>query len=203
MAGLKAAVGDRIPSRAECEALMAQYAMRANIVEHSLEVMNVALAIIDNLKSDVQTNRDLVIAATLLHDITKTRSLETRENHALSGGTLLRELGFTSTAEIVEQHVIMRDINLGGRLEEREIVYYADKRVRHTVIVTLEERVADLIDRYGTTEAIRTQILQNKQQALLVEQKIAGFLKGDMHQQKGQSLEFPSLAKRGKGRFNR
>ncbi len=85
---------------------------------------------------------------------------------------LLRELGFPSTAEIVEQHVIISNINPGGRLEEREIVYYADKRVRHNGIVSLDERVADLIQRYGTTEAIRTQILQNKQQALAIEQKI-------------------------------
>ena len=84
---------------------MAQYSMRPHIIEHSIQVVNVSLAIIDNLKNGVSVNRDLVIAAALLHDITKTTSLETNENHAVSGGALLRKLGFSSTAEIVEQHI--------------------------------------------------------------------------------------------------
>ena len=172
---------DRIPSRAECDALMVQYSMLPNIVKHSREVMRVALAIVDNLRSGVSVNRDLVLAAALLHDITKTKSLETKERHDTSGGELLRELGFRSAAEIVEQHVIIHNLNLEGRLEEREIVYYADKRVLHDTIVTIEERVHDLVQRYGTVEEIRNLILQNKSQVLAVERKIAGFMAIDLH----------------------
>jgi uncharacterized protein len=173
--------GDRIPSRAECDELMAQYSMLPNIVRHSREVMRVALAIVDNLRSGVSVNRDLVLAAALLHDIAKTKSLETKEHHDASGGALLRELGFRSAAEIVEQHVIIQNLNLEGRLEEREIVYYADKRVLHDTIVTIEERVHDLIRRYAATEEIRRRILENKTQALAVERKIAGFMAIDLH----------------------
>jgi uncharacterized protein len=171
---------DRIPSRAKCDELMVQYSMLPKIVAHSLQVMNVSLAIIDNLKSGVHVNRDLVIAAALLHDITKTKSLETKERHDASGGALLRELGFPSTAEIVEQHVIIRNLNLDGRLEEWEIVYYADKRVLHDTIVTIDERVHDLVQRYGTVEEIRNLILQNKRQVLAVERKIADFMAIDL-----------------------
>lgn len=173
---------DRIPSRAKCHELMVQYAMRPHIIEHCMQVMNVSLMIIDNLKNGVSVNRDLVIAGALLHDITKTISFETNENHAVSGGALLRELGFPSTAAIVEQHIRIQNLNFGGRLEEREIVWYADKRVRHDTIVTIEERMHDIILRYGTTEEIRNQILQNKSQAILLEQKIADFIKIDIHQ---------------------
>jgi hypothetical protein len=94
----------------------------------------------------------------------------------------LRELGFPRVAEIVEQHVIIQNINLQGRLEEREIVYYADKRVLHDTIVTIDERVHDLIQRYGTVEEIRNLILQNKSQVLTVERKIASFMKIDIDQ---------------------
>ena len=174
-------ITDRIPNRDECEELMARYSMLPNIVEHSLQVMRVSLAVTDNLKDGVSVNRNLVIAAALLHDITKTRSLETKERHADSGGTLLRELGFPSIAEIVEQHVIIQNLNLEGKIEEREIVYYADKRVMHDTIVTIEERVHDLMQRYGTAEEIRNQILRNKEQVLAVERKIAGFMKIDIH----------------------
>lgn len=171
---------DRIPTREECDALMARYGMLPNIVAHSLQVMCVSLAITDHLKVGVSVDRDLVMAAALLHDITKTRSLETHERHDASGGALLKELGFPRIAAIVEEHVIIRNLNLEGRLEEREIVYYADKRVMHDTIVTIEQRVHDLMERYGTAEDIRNLILQNKGQVLAVERKIASFLNTDI-----------------------
>jgi uncharacterized protein len=174
-------ITNRIPTREECDEIMAIYSMLPNIVAHSLQVMHVSLAIVDNLKDDVSVNRNLVIAAALLHDITKTRSLETKERHDASGGVLLRELGFPRIAEIVEQHVIIQNLNLEGNLEEREIVYYADKRVMHDTIVTIKERVHDLIQRYGTGEEIRNLILQNEVQVLAVERKIAGFMKIDIN----------------------
>ncbi|MGB5217176.1 MAG: HD domain-containing protein [Smithella sp.] len=172
---------DKIPGRAECEELMARFSMLPHIVEHSRQVMRVALAVTDHLKTGVSVNRELVMAASLLHDITKTRSLKTHEKHAASGGELLRDLGFSSVAEIVEQHVIIRDLNPGGGIEEKEIVYYADKRVMHDTIVSIEERVQDLMVRYGTTEEIREQIFRNREQMLAVEQKIAGLMKVTMH----------------------
>lgn len=170
-------IGDRIPSQEECEKLMAHHSMLPNIVEHSIQVMHVSLAITDNLKNGMAVNRNLVIAAALLHDITKTRSLKTNERHDISGGELLREMGFTSVAEIVEQHIVFQNLNPQGRLEEREIVYYADKRVTHDKIVTIDERVHYLIQRYGTTEEIRSRIFQNKNLVLAVESKIAYFMK--------------------------
>jgi hypothetical protein len=67
---------------------------------------------------------------------------------------------------------------LEGRLEEREIVYYAGKRVLHDTIVTINERLLDLIERYGC----ENRILQNKNQVLTVERKIASFMKIDIDQ---------------------
>jgi putative nucleotidyltransferase with HDIG domain len=173
-------ITDKIPTRDECEELMAEYAMLPHIAEHSRQVMRVSAAITDHLKDGVSVNRDLVIAAALLHDITKTRSLTTKERHAASGAVLLRELGFQRVAGIVEQHVILQALNLEGRLEEAEIVFYADKRVMHDSIVTLDERVDDLIKRYATSSDIHNLILKNKVQALAVERKINGSMKIDI-----------------------
>jgi putative nucleotidyltransferase with HDIG domain len=172
---------DVIPSREECEKLMVQHSMRPNIVDHSIQVMNISTAITDNLKNGVSLNRNLVIAAALLHDITKTRSLETNERHDISGGELLRKMGFTSVAEIVEQHIIFQNFNPQGRLEEREIIFYTDKRVNHDKIVTIDERVHYLIQRYGDTEEIRNQIFRNKNLVLAVESKISDFMKIDIN----------------------
>ena len=173
-------VQDRIPSPEECDELMAKYSMLPNIVAHSRQVMRVSLAITDNVKKGVAINRDMIIAAALLHDITKTRSLKTREPHDQSGGELLRELGFVSIGEIVKQHVILFDFDPNGRLKESEIINYADKRVMHDRIVSLAERVQDLIQRYGATEEIKNRIQQNEIQVIAIEKKIAGSIAIDL-----------------------
>lgn len=172
---------EKIPTPDECKELMKRYSMLPNIIEHSYQVMNVALSITDHLKDGLSVNRDMVIAGALLHDITKTRSLKTKERHDASGGALLRELGFPAIAEIVEQHVRIPNLNLDGEVDEKEIVYYADKRVMHDTIVTIEERMRDLILRYGVDEEARRRITQNGDQVLAVERKIAGFMKVDIH----------------------
>ncbi len=171
---------DRIPSPEECHKLMEKYCMLPNIVAHSRQVMRVSLAITDNLINRVSINRNLVMAAALLHDITKTRSLETREPHDQSGGELLRELGFVSVGKIVEQHVFFLDFNPLEKLEEREIIHYADKRVMHDRIVSLSERVEDIIQRYGATEEIKNRIRQNESNAYAIEKKIASSMTVDL-----------------------
>ncbi len=159
---------------------MAKYCMLPNIIAHSRQVMRVSLVIIDNLKNGVSINRNLVIAAALLHDITKTRSLETREPHDQSGGELLRELGFPRVGEIVEQHVILLDFNPQEKLEEREIINYADKRVMHDRVVSLSERMEDLIHRYGTTEKIKSLIRQRESNTYAIEKKIVDSMSVDL-----------------------
>jgi uncharacterized protein len=172
---------DRIPSLQECDELMAEYCMLPNIIAHSRQVMRVSLAITDNLKDGVSINRNLVIAAALLHDITKTRSLKTQEHHDQSGGELLRELGFPRVGEIVRQHVILLDFNPREKLAEREIVNYADKRVMHDRIVSLAQRVEDLIQRYGTTEEIKNRIRRNERTVYAIEKKIADSMSVDLN----------------------
>lgn len=41
----------------------------------------------------------------LLHDITKTRSLITNEPHDVTGGELIRKLGYPKVAPAAEQHL--------------------------------------------------------------------------------------------------
>ncbi len=166
-----------IPTEAQCLVIMERYSMLPNIIDHSFQVMRVATAITDHLQDGLPVNRQKVLAGALLHDITKTRSLSTRERHDESGGALMREMGFPDLAEIVEQHVRLQNLTLNGMIEEKEIVYYADKRVMHDRIVSVEDRFQDLLVRYGQTEETRLKILQNKDHVLVVEKKIARFMK--------------------------
>lgn len=170
---------DRIPRREECFELMKEN-MLPNIYEHSIQVMNVAKAIIDNLNDRSIVNEDLIITASLLHDICKTESLETKEPHDIKGAEFARKLGFYSIADIIKEHIILREFNPQGKLLEKEIVYYSDKRVMHEKIVSVEERIEDIIERYGKSDEIIERIKVNTSLILDVEEKINKFSRADV-----------------------
>ena len=138
----------RIPSEAECRRLVAGMGMLDNIVAHSRQVCRVSLLIVDHLKPD-GLNRDLIRAAALLHDITKTRSFQTLEDHAETGAQLLSEIGYPEVGRIVGQHVRLDRYFASAVPTEAEVVNYADKRVLHDRIVPLGERMGYILEKYG------------------------------------------------------
>lgn len=162
----------QIPSLEKCREMFNEYQMLPNIQEHSEVVMQLAKTITDNLSVNCPVNRELCLAAALLHDITKTESFKTGEAHAESGGRLLKSLGYPEIADIVAQHVTLRHFSHDAPLNEAEIVYYADKRVKHNEVVSVEERIIDLLERYGTTEAQRRRILRMKDTVIDIEVKL-------------------------------
>jgi len=171
-----------IPTEEECLHIMKQYHMLDNIKAHSIEVKNIALALYNNLIDQNPLNCDLVIAGALLHDIAKTWAIETgNRKHDIEGGAILRKMNLPDIAYIVESHVFFKDFVKEGPIEERELVFYADKRVMHDVIVSLDQRVEDLIIRYGRTEEIINIIKDNKNFVLEVEEKINRHSIKDIH----------------------
>jgi putative nucleotidyltransferase with HDIG domain len=139
-----------IPGENECYRLMSQMGMLEHIARHSLQVCAVATVLTDALPGGPRSlDRGLIRAAALLHDITKTRSFQSGENHAESGARHLAEIGFPGVGEIVRQHVRLDAYRPEAPLTEAEIVNYADKRVLHDRIVGLQERMRYILDRYG------------------------------------------------------
>ena len=124
--------------------------MLENIIHHSIEVANIALYLSTELnKRGQRIDLLLVEAASLLHDLTKTDSFKTKEDHAWTGSRLLKEIGYEEVGEVVAQHIwLSHDVD-PLLVSEEEVVNYADKRVMHDRIVPLEERFNDLRDRYG------------------------------------------------------
>jgi len=129
--------------------------------------LHIARALI-NAGADL--NIEEIEAAALLHDITKTRSLETGENHALTGGKLLRELGYERIAKIVEEHI--HPGRGGSAVTAEEIVSYADKRVLHDSVVSLDERFDYLVNRYGCNALALDRIRAAKLRAEEIEKKL-------------------------------
>ena len=129
---------------------MNQHGMLGNIIIHSIEVANVALYLSSELnKKGQRIDLLLVEAASLLHDLTKTESFKTKEDHAWTASRILREMGYERGGEVVAQHIWLFHEVDPLFVSEEEVVNYADKRVMHDRIVSLEERFNDLRDRYG------------------------------------------------------
>ena len=158
-----------IPSKKVCFQHMCRMQMLENIVAHSIQVCRVGMCLVEHLKlQGFKINGQLVQTAALLHDITKTRSFETEENHALTGGQVLTDFGYPEVGDLVRQHVRLDDYSEQKNLSEVVIVNYADKRVLHDRIVSLDERMGYIQERYGTRpeHKRRIQLLWEKTAAL-------------------------------------
>ena len=158
-----------IPSKNDCFHLMCAAQMPEHIVAHSLQVCRVGMCLVDHLQlKRIVLDSRLVQAAALLHDITKTRSFKTGENHALTGGQYLSELGYVEVGNLVRQHVRLDDYPENQNLSEAVIINYSDKRVLHDQIVSLDERMNYIVDRYGNSPELqqRIQMLWGKTKAL-------------------------------------
>jgi len=162
-----------IPSSKECYGLIQEMGMMDHIVDHSEQVCRVAVCLAGKLNREgVDLNLELIRASALLHDITKTRSFSTKENHAETGGKLLREKGFAEVGHVIAQHVKLDTYVASGRPVEAEIVNYADKRVLHDRIVLLRDRLAYILERYGDGMENRERILGLWARSQVLEKKI-------------------------------
>ena len=148
-----------IPTKDQCYQLISQMEMMDHIVVHSLQVCRVATFLTEHLnKQNYGLNSDLTQSAALLHDITKTRSFKTREDHALTGGEYLAERGYAEIGDLIRQHVALDKYSVDGKIFETEVLNYSDKRVLHDKIVGLDRRMDYIVERYSKTPAHRERI---------------------------------------------
>lgn len=169
-----------IPAREECLRLMSQYGMLENIIDHSIEVAKVALYISTELnKRGQEIDLLLVEAASLLHDLTKTESFKTKEDHAWTGSQVLKEMGYEKVGDVVAQHIWLSHEVDPLFVSEEEVVNYADKRVMHNRVVSLEERFKDLRIRYGRDPQGMRNLRRMENVVQEIEQKIFSILQID------------------------
>jgi len=176
-------INDRaVPDRRTCLELIAASDMLPHIRQHSLAVCRVAVTLARCLNEhEGRYNIAEIEAAALLHDITKTRSLSTGENHSLSGAATVAAWGYHGVADIIRQHVTPD--SRGGCISAAEIVSYADKRVLHDRVVTLQERFEYLKTRYGKSPGDMRRIDAARERTEMIEQRIAGMLPGGIPQE--------------------
>lgn len=163
----------RIPTKKECYHLINKMEMMEHIVSHSILVCQVATLLVDYLcLQNIYLNREVIQASALLHDITKTRSFKTKENHAQTGEQLLRDLNYPEVGHIIGQHVVLNDYVFSEPPKEAEIVNYADKRVLHDKVVSLKDRMTYVLKKYGKESIIHERIFELWEDSEQLEKKI-------------------------------
>jgi uncharacterized protein len=157
-----------IPSIDRCLSLMDEFAMLDNIRVHSIMVAQVADTLLSGMTpetlGDAPPPRDLVISGALLHDIAKTQCIKDHCDHSKVGNAICIELGYPEIGEIVQEHVILTNFPVErykkGIFLAKEIVHYADKRVLHDEVVSLDMRLSYIIERYGDNDPSRHALIR-------------------------------------------
>jgi putative nucleotidyltransferase with HDIG domain len=163
-----------IPTRLECLAVLREHDVPDNIIGHSIVVERVALFLGGRLiLAGNKLDEGLLSAGALLHDIAKMRGLREGKPHGELGAAATDELGFVEVSPIVGQHVRLLNYTDNGRIDEAKLVNYADKRVNHEDIVTLDERFEYLFERYGAASPeARGRIAEMKRITKSIEEQI-------------------------------
>ena len=115
------------------------------VISHCRAVCEEALRPADRLPAgEAAPDRPLLYAAALLHDVARTES-----RHAETGAAWIRALGYPEVAGVIARH---HDFG-GDSLDEAALLFLADKYVRGTERVSLEERFAASAGRCTDEEA--------------------------------------------------
>ena len=165
-------LNDKIPNKSECLALLNAMNFAAHIINHQVAVMRQAMAIAHNIvHGTVDVN--LIRAGALLHDIGRFRSHELI--HTTYGGDILPRIRFSggfgaypethsmgglTPEEAIELGLPARDYQ--PRSLEEKIVCLSDKYLSGTEVVTIEQRFARWIEKFGNTEFLQEQIRRVK-----------------------------------------
>ena len=151
------------PTDEVCAALLAAAGADEGLRAHCRAVAESADGLCAALRErGVSLDTEAVHAAALLHDLARSE-----KDHAAVGALWLRELGYPELAELVRQH---HDPD-GTDVNEAALVFLADKTVRGSERVPIDERFAASAEkctspearaaharRYETAKAIRNEI---------------------------------------------
>lgn len=160
-----------VPDETLCRLMWDKYAMPDNIRDHSNHVALVAGFIAElGVQNGMTVDVPSVVASALLHDIAKSYTITHGGNHSQLGACIVMdEFANPHIAQGVVHHVHWPwhvDVDVWFL---PLCIIYADKRVMHDHVVTIEERFDDLYVRYGKTEMIRQRIHESYLQAVAIE----------------------------------
>lgn len=173
MTGLPAALEQPpLPEVTTCLVWLQQNGASAHLLNHVQQVAAIAYALAVWLRAaGEETNPILAHRGGLLHDLAKAAKYEEGMDHGQAAGVLLRQRGEPALAEIADHHMLftLMDEARKPRTWEQKLVYYADKLVEKNELVTVDERLAGLQQRYNIDSGVLLSALTPRIKALEAE----------------------------------
>lgn len=155
------------PSVKECWRILCETGVEKKIKGHSWMVAFVAYRLVTCLNEVVvELDEDLILAGALLHDISRSEL-----DHAQVGAKLLEAWGYPLVAAVVNVHMDIEVLE-DQPLTEAEVVYLADKMVRGSTIVSIQERFSKVLERYKGDPQTRNSVLKRLHQVELIIRKV-------------------------------
>ena len=153
------------PDYKECMEILRLCNTNTDAIEHMKIVAGLARSIAERLvKNGYELNINLLYSGALLHDVAKGM-----QDHELRGAEIARDYGYPCLYEIIKEHMnIKTELEIG----EKEIVYLADKLVKGTQCVTLDERFRSGFEKYKNDYDIIKNIEYKYQTAKKLKEKI-------------------------------
>ena len=172
-----------VPGEGECFGLWDEYSMPEHIREHSRMVADIATCVAEHARDrGMDVDVASVRASGLLHDLAKHHTIRYGGHHAQLGGAWVQaRTGNPLIAQGVLHHIWWPWEIDAVRYFLPLAVIYADKRVRHDSVVTVDKRFKDIAERYGKNKAILKRIEMSRVQALEIEQHINTLLGVDLN----------------------
>ena len=171
-----------IPDREFALDLLRRLKIPLSVRRHSEKVADKALEIADKI-TKTNVDKNLIEIGALLHDVGRTKTHGFR--HALIGGKILRERGFSiNLARICETHILggldKEDAKRFGLPEkdylpktlEEKIICLADKQMAGTREVTIKERFDRWFQKYGRSRIL----LKSKKRIEQIQQEIESLM---------------------------
>lgn len=157
-----------VPSIELCIKILDYFKVTEEVKSHSYAVAMESLKICEQLRErEINLDQMTVLAAALLHDVAKGC-----KGHSFIGADWLNDMGYEEIAKIVYNHVKLE--NIPEILTEKEVVYLADKMVKGSNLVSIEDRFLAKESFYKCNEEILGNIREKKNMAISLYEAVFG-----------------------------
>lgn len=141
---------DELMTEEDIKDIYDEFSLSQDVMNHMRAVAEYADDLSYKLQMQ-QSSRDLLYKACLLHDIARRE-----KNHPAVGARYLRSIGFYKIASTIEKHhdLGLNDLGEIDQIDEKLLLFYADKKVQGNKRVSLEERFEKSKEKCKSKEAL-------------------------------------------------
>jgi molybdenum cofactor cytidylyltransferase len=172
------------PSRDECEKILAERNAPADLLAHGRKVAAVAETISEHLNSrGFRIHLGLIVAGGLLHDIAKGE-----KEHPRKGRQILAARGYPGVAEIIAAHMDLPE-GRADEIDERSLLYLADKMVEGRRVISLEERRDKKLALFQNNPEARQTVIKRIRAAMKLQKKVEKIIGFRLEELFGEAVE--------------